>query len=813
MLRRRSTVKPPVREGWQLSVEGIVDNLAFSQKQVWAYFAIPAACCDLLTQGQRQGFQADVMAALALYEDTDYHLRGVPRRFDPAKWRDYQLRGPQPPPDQSRYGWEDYINEQASYLSSQRYYQYALYLGICLGTRWQRSIQAGWQNFSRQVGLEGLVVSDHEVAKWRAKADQIAATFQRSALQASPATTGELTWLIKRSFDPELAAMQTTDSRVEGDELLAIPQYAVDNPTFGKSLVISPGGQEVHVSILSLTRAPPDDIPDGWLRPLHPYVDISVRFRLLSQHVAAKLLQGRIDAANDTLSNANETGAHVPDQLLVQAGRTQQLSSAINDGQGQLLQCAPRLIVTAATDKQLRTRVAQLQAFYMQRFGQKWEQYLRQLPLFLESLPGEHQRVPFGTRTQDAAALGASEFFASSSVGDRTGPYIGHTIPSHGGAAADDPIASPVFWDPLALAAERDSTLVAFLGRPGGGKTNAAWLQLYQAVLRGASALYVTCKEETGGLAGLVGLQGRRNRISLSDTDNPIRLDPYKIASDPDEASDLAFEVSLLLLPEHPDMNQHAALQSACHQEAQQDTKASMFGMIERLRANSSQAVRNMGELLLAAKRHRLGKLAFSTQSEPMLLPEGMLTVVEATNLEPPAAGTPLNEQTRNERISVALVHLLGYWAKRVASLSPHQPKVIAFDEAHILTHAAIGRQLISRLSRMGRTHNTVLFLISQNAGDLLDQSVTNNMAAAFAFRSTAFDEVTAVLQLLDLADTVENRAVIRSFPKGAGCGVMLDPDRRPVPIKIDLVLAGLEEAFNTDPRPELANTVPVSVV
>ena len=49
----------------------------------------------------------------------------------------------------------------------------------------------------------------------------------------------------------------------------------------------------------------------------------------------------------------------------------------------------------------------------------------------------------------------------------------------------------------------------------------------------------------------------------------------------------------------------------------------------------------------------------------------------------------------------------------------------------------------------MGRSRNTALILVSQNAGDLLNEQVTNCISAVFAFRSTERAEVANVLSLL----------------------------------------------------------------
>ena len=60
----------------------------------------------------------------------------------------------------------------------------------------------------------------------------------------------------------------------------------------------------------------------------------------------------------------------------------------------------------------------------------------------------------------------------------------------------------------------------------------------------------------------------------------------------------------------------------------------------------------------------------------------------------------------------------------------------------------------------MGRSRNTALILISQNAGDLLNEQVTNCMSSVFAFRSSERAEVANVMSLLGVEPSEEHKAV-----------------------------------------------------
>ena len=98
----------------------------------------------------------------------------------------------------------------------------------------------------------------------------------------------------------------------------------------------------------------------------------------------------------------------------------------------------------------------------------------------------------------------------------------------------------------------------------------------------------------------------------------------------------------------------------------------------------------------------------------------------------------------------------------------------------------------------MGRSRNTALILVSQNAGDLLNEQVTNCLSGVFAFRSTERGEVANVMSLLGVAASDEHKAVLRSL--GNGECIYRDLDDRAGRIGIDLVSDELRDLIDTNP-------------
>ncbi len=134
-------------------------------------------------------------------------------------------------------------------------------------------------------------------------------------------------------------------------------------------------------------------------------------------------------------------------------------------------------------------------------------------------------------------------------------------------------------------------------------------------------------------------------------------------------------------------------------------------------------------------------------------------------------------------------------------------PKAIFLDEAWAITATPQGAKLVPEVSRMGRSRNTALILVSQNAGDLLNEQVTNCISSVFAFRSSERTEVQSVMSLLGVEASDEHKAVLRGL--GNGEAIFRDLDGRAGRIGIDLASDELQRWLDTNPtrsRPDEAS-------
>ena len=109
----------------------------------------------------------------------------------------------------------------------------------------------------------------------------------------------------------------------------------------------------------------------------------------------------------------------------------------------------------------------------------------------------------------------------------------------------------------------------------------------------------------------------------------------------------------------------------------------------------------------------------------------------------------------------------------------------------------------------MGRSRNTALILVSQNAGDLLNEQVTNCISGVFAFRSSERVEVANVMALLGVEASEEHKAVLRGL--GNGECIFRDLEGRAGRIGIDLVSDEMRQWLDTNPTRARPAGEPVS--
>jgi hypothetical protein len=241
--------------------------------------------------------------------------------------------------------------------------------------------------------------------------------------------------------------------------------------------------------------------------------------------------------------------------------------------------------------------------------------------------------------------------------------------------------------------------------------------------------------------------------------------------------------------------------------------RPSLGKVVQLLEDSDDPAWKNLGAVMRSISEMRLARLCFAPSGGPQIDARGWTTVFTLGGLTLPDTTTGRDDDSYEQRLSVALLYLVSQFARRLMNgVERTAPKAIFLDEAWAITSTPEGAKLVPEVSRMGRSRNTALVLISQNAGDLLSEQVTNCLSSVFAFRSSERGEVANVLSLLGVEPSEEHKAVLRSL--GNGECIFRDLDDRAGRIGVDLVSEELRDWIDTNPTrarrpPQPAATTP----
>jgi hypothetical protein len=770
----------------RLPLRYVGSRLVLSDDTAWAWFAVPTVSYEFLSEAERDGLLAATVTALAGLSGAECHLLVVPERYDPLDWA-RQLDGATVSPAP---GWRPYLDQLVTHLSGSEFSRRRVFLGVALGRRPRARKGRASDRLHQAAGLEDPTVSRRELRRWQAAADALEQALAASALQARGASVDELRWLVQRAFwrgldEPPPAA---DPARPWGrGEVAALAESTLHNGYRSLALEQAPGTG--HVAFLATARLPDVMVHPGaeWLYHtdvLDFGVEISVRFRLVPPARASSDAAKKLAEASDQARHIARTSTDVPLALAEATEQARLLEYAVTKEGLPLVYGWPRFVVAAGSPGELDSRVDALVAAYRDMGIQLARPAGDQLSLFMETLPGDQLRVAAYEQRQALVTLAGGMFTATTDLGDHCGPYLGETTGR---------TRAPVHFDPLAAARRNLPTAVAVTGAPGGGKTHLAELLLYQLALRGAWGLMVDPKNEAGGFARLPDLPNVK--VVTLDDDHRGLLDPFKLATTRAEASLLAVDVLRLLLPPGLGPEHEAALLDACRREGEVK-RPCLSGAVARLAKSAVGAP--LAETLRTVATLPLAALCFEGEGATPLPTDGHVLVVQTQGLILPDAGTQPAEFTVADRFAVTVMYLVTSLAARLADAAPAQAKVIVLDEAWALTASRQGRALVQRLARTGRSKNTALVLVSQNAADFLGPEVQNNFSAKFAFRSTQDDEVQAVLKLLGVDPSEEHSRALRTLANGE-C-VFADVEGRLGTVQIDLVLPLLADAFNTTP-------------
>ncbi|TMR88651.1 ATP-binding protein [Nonomuraea basaltis] len=791
----------------RLAVRYFDDRILLTDASAWAYFRLPTVSYEFVTPDEREVLATNITIALAAIRmpDAEVHLRVAHRTYPAAEWamalNATSDEGP---------GWRDYLEEMYRHVWAKDFWTKEVYLGVRLGPRGKQlgsgvlaQVFGFYQKTEKALGMEDDHVPDSEIGRWTEQAERLGRALASSALYARHATSVEVAWLFQHAAagalgDPPPSA--STKRRWGKGEIESLVEGEIHN---GRSLlrIVQPQGDS-YVAHLSFARFPdvmpfPDGEPWMHFADQLPFpVEISSRLRLIPAVKASKDVARKLAHARDMDHHIREAGAEAPLALAEQIDAARMLEHGITKERLPFVYGWHRLIVSAPTEEMCVQRVEAVVEHYRDMGIDVVNSTGDQFSLFCEALPGEKVRINAYAQRQPLRTIAGGMASATVDLGDRLGegsegwlgPYIGETV----GRAR-----SIVHFDPLVAATRNRPTAIAITGEPGGGKTTLALLMIYQMALRGVTVAVIDPKGDAESLVRLLEKRGRKARIIPLGSAAPGLLDPFSFGDDIAAKKTMATETLRLLLPRMSEERESAMIQAVAAVSNGPDP--SLGKVVDYLEQVDDPASKNLGAVLRSMSEMRLAKLCFDPSGGDQIDTEGWTTVFTLGGLTLPDVTTTRDDYSYEQRLSVALLYLVSQFARRLMNgLDRRAPKAIFLDEAWAITSTPEGAKLVPEVSRMGRSRNTALVLVSQNAGDLLNEQVTNCLSSVFAFRSTERVEVDHVMSLLGVESSEEHKAVLRSL--GNGECVFRDLDGRAGRIGVDLISEELLRWLDTNP-------------
>jgi RecA/RadA recombinase len=708
-------------------------------------------------------------------------------------------------------GWREYLEQTYQHVWAKDFWTKEIYIGVRLGQRGMRaqlsggvlsSLMTGYKLTEKGFGISDEAVSPHEITKWTEQAERLGRALAASSLAARHSTAREIAWLIQHTLagtvgdPPPSAARRRTWGMGEIEQLF---EGQVHNGRTMLKLENLHG--ESYAAFLSFSRFPDVmSFPDGepWLHYADslPFpVEVSARMRLIPPARASKDVSRRLAHARDMDAHIREAGAEAPIALAEQIAAARMLEHGITKERLPFVYGWHRLIVTAPTKEMCVRRVEAVTEHYRDIGIDVVNSTGDQFSLLSESLPGDRVRLSSYVQRQPLYTIAGGMPTATVELGDRVadgvgwiGPYIGETL----GRAR-----SVVHFDPMLAAARNRPTAIAITGEPGGGKTTLALLMIYQLALRGSTVAVIDPKGDAESLVEFLTKEGRKARVLPLGSAAPGLLDPFSFGDDLAEKRTMATETLRLLLPRMSEERESAMIQAVGAVAG--GSQPSLGKVVRYLEQAEDPAWKNLGAVMRSVSEMRLARLCFAPAGGEQIDAEGWTTVFTLGGLTLPDTTTARDDYSYEQRLSVALLYLVSQFARRLLNgIDRTKPKAIFLDEAWAITSTPEGAKLVPEVSRMGRSRNTALILVSQNAGDLLNEQVTNCLSSVFAFRSSERGEVANVMSLLGVEATEEHKAVLRSL--GNGECVFRDLDDRAGRIGIDLVSDELRDWIDTNP-------------
>lgn len=526
-------------------------------------------------------------------------------------------------------------------------------------------------------------------------------------------------------------------------------------------------------------------------------IDTNMNIEIVANKKALSTVRNKKKELKDLDDHAwnsdNETGNNVLEAL----EDVNELEAELDQTKEAMYKLSYVIRVAASSYEELKRRSNEIKDFYDDWSIKLVRPFGDMLGLHYEFLPSSKRYINDYVQYVTSDFLAGLGFGASQMLGETEGIYIGYNIETGKNVYLKPSLASQGVKGSVT-----NALASAFLGSLGGGKSFSNNLLVYYSVLFGAQALIVDPKAERGNWKEtLPDMADEINIVNLtSEEKNQGLLDPYVLMKRKKDAESLAIDILTFLTGiSSRDGERFPLLRKAIRSVTQKEIRG-LWLVIDELREDDNPLSHSIADHIESFTDYDFAHLLFSDgTTENSISLEKQLNIIQVADLVLPDAQSNFSDYTTLELLSVAMLIVISTFALDFIHSDRTKFKIVDLDEAWSFLQVAQGKTLSNRLVRAGRAMNAGVYFVTQNADDLIDEKLKNNIGLKFAFRSTDSQEIKKTLTFFGVDPNDEdNQKRLRELENGQ-C-LIQDLYGRVGTIQVHPVFEDLFHAFDTRP-------------
>ncbi|MBO0473954.1 ATP-binding protein [Enterococcus ureasiticus] len=526
-------------------------------------------------------------------------------------------------------------------------------------------------------------------------------------------------------------------------------------------------------------------------------IDTSMNVEIVTNKKALSTVRNKKkelkDLDNHAFESNNETSSNVVDAL----DSVDELESTLDQTKESMYKLSYVVRVSASDPDELKRRCNEVKDFYDDFSIKLVRPFGDMLGLHGEFIPASKRYINDYIQYVTSDFLAGLGFGGTQMLGETEGIYVGYNLDTGRNVYLKPSLASQGVKGSIT-----NALASAFIGSLGGGKSFSNNMLIYYAVLFGGQAVIVDPKAERGNWKEtLPDIAHEINIVNLtSEETNKGLLDPYVILKRPKDSESLAIDILTFLTGiSSRDGEKFPVLRKAIRRVTKSKTRGLLL-VLDELRKEDTIISNHIADHIESFTDYDFAHLLFSdgTVGQSISL-DKQLNIIQVADLVLPDAETGFEEYTTMELLSVAMLIVISTFALDFIHSDRSIFKMVDLDEAWSFLQVAQGKTLSMKLVRAGRAMNAGVYFVTQNADDLLDEKLKNNLGLKFAFRSTDINEIKKTLEFFGIDKEDEsNQKRLRDLENGQ-C-LLSDLYGRVGVIQFHPIFEELLHAFDTRP-------------